>query len=279
MASNENHESNNSQKVALVTGAGQGIGRAIAIRLAHAGYDLVLNDLPLAMSNPDAPLHQTATTIRELGRETLLVPADVGQRQGVEQLVEQAWGHFGNLDVVVSNAAFNRKQLVIDTSWDDAKRIFDVTMLGAFHLGQLTAQRMTDVSLARPELLNTPRAMIFIGSIHAELSVPFHTAYAMAKSAITQLCKSLAAELIEQRINVNAINPGWIDTPGERAFLSEEEIQAAAKELPWGRLGRPDEIAELACFLTSAAARYITGEVITIDGGLRLFPGGITKGL
>ena len=121
--------------------------------------------------------------------------------------------------------------------------------------------------------------LLFIGSIHAEMAIPFHVTYAVAKAGVNQLCRCFAAEMLTHRINVNAINPGWIDTPGERAYIAEEQLLEAAKDLPWGRLGTPHEIATLATFLLGNDSDYMTGEVISIDGGLRIDQRSLTHGL
>ena len=262
-----------SNRVALITGVGTGIGRATALAMAREGADLILNDL--ASETNQSHLEDLAELIRQQGRRVRVHFADVSNRMQMEELFAASVEEMGAIDIALANAAFSVKKRIVDTEWTEAQRMIDVILDGTFHTCQLAAQQM----ISQHEAGRSGGKILITGSIHAELAMPFHGVYAMAKAAGMRFCQSLAAELVPYRINVNSINPGWIDTPNERNFISEAEIQAVATELPWQRLGKPDEIAEAFVYLASSEADYITGQTLVVDGGLRLDTRSITKGL
>lgn len=241
-------------KVALITGASRGIGRACALCLAAEGADVVIN----YRSHGDEA-EAVAQAMRAMGRRSLVVQADVGKRDEVERLVESAVREFGRLDIVIANAYATKQLPVVELEWPDVQRTIDVTMLGVWHVCQFGARQMVKQG--------DGGKILVISSIHAHIPFPNCAPYNMSKAAINHFARTLAAELAPNRINVNVINPGWIDTPGERAIATEEEIQAGAKKIPWRRLGRPEEIGEAAVFLLSDAADYITGSTLLVDGG------------
>lgn len=245
-------------KVALITGAARGIGRGIALCLAQAGADIVLNDLTVS----DAA-QATAAEIQALGRSVLIAPADVSNREAMAGLFAEAAAHFGHVDIVVSNAGFSIREPVLEAEWAHVQQIIDVCQLGVFHTTQMAAQQMVQQAQAgRPG-----GKILIISSIMGELSIAHSAAYNMAKAAVMNLGRTLANELAEHHINVNVINPGWIDTPGERRYSSEDEIASGGARLPWGRLGTPEDIGKAAVFLVSEDADYITGSVLRVDGG------------
>jgi glucose 1-dehydrogenase len=241
-------------KVALITGASRGIGRGIALRLAREGADVVVN----YRTHPEEA-RETAQAIAELGRRALVWQADVADRDAVTAMFAAAEESFGHIDVVVANAAYSVRQLIVEAQWEDVKRVIEVSQFGVFHTCQLAAQHMVKRGI--------PGKILIISSIHEEMPVATSAAYNMAKAAINHLARTLANELTAHHINVNVINPGWIDTPGERKFATEEEIQAGAQRMPWKRLGTPDDIAAATAFLCSDEADYITGATLRVDGG------------
>jgi glucose 1-dehydrogenase len=255
-------------KVALVTGASRGIGRAIALELAAGGADVVIN----YRSHPDEA-QAVADAVAQLGRRALLWQADVADRSAMQAMFAAAVAQFGHLDIAVANVGISIRERVVAAQWENVKRTLEVSQFGVFHTGQLAAQQMVKQGIRGGR---SAGKIVIISSIFAELATPTSAAYNMAKAAINHFARTLAAELAAQHINVNVINPGWIDTPGERAFASEDEIQAGAKQIPWGRLGEPREIAKAVAFLASDDADYITGATLRIDGGyvlgLRLPP-------
>ncbi len=239
-------------KTALVTGAGRGIGKGIALALAEAGADLVINDRP---GSPD--LESAAEEIRQSGRRCTPIEADAFSREGCEQLAEQA----GDLDILVSNPAFSRRETFLDYPPELFEQTLQGTLLGGFHISQLVARRMVH----RGE----GGKIVFISSVQAEMPIARCVAYGAAKAGLNHMMRTIAVELSAHRINVNAIEPGWIDTPGEHETFGDDRIQEEGALLPWGRLGTPDDIGQAAAFLCSAEADYITGSVLAVDGGFR----------
>jgi len=241
-------------KIALVTGASRGIGRGIALRLAAEGADVVVN----YRSHPDEA-EEVAQEIARLGRRALVWQADVGERDAVAAMFAAAVAQFGGLDIVVANAALSIRAPVIEAQWAHVLRTLQVSQFGVFHTVQMAAQQMARQGRGGK--------IVIISSVHQELAPVNSAPYNMAKAAINHLGETMAAELAGRHINVNMINPGWIDTPGERAFATEEEMREGGKRIPWGRLGTPEDIAAAAAFLCSAEADYITGATLRVDGG------------
>ncbi len=254
-------------RVALITGAGRGIGRGIALCLAAAGADIVVNDLAPAGEATPAAL-ATAQLVRDLGRRAHVSYADVADPDQVDAVVADAVATFGRLDIAVANAAFSIRELVVETHWPNAERTLAVSQFGVFHTCRAAARQMIRQGQGGK--------IVIIGSIMADMAMPTSAAYNMAKAAVNQLGRTLAGELAAHRINVNVVNPGYIDTPGERQFASEEALARAGRVIPWGRMGTPADIGHAVAFLCSPAADYITGSALRVDGGylggLRLPP-------
>ena len=246
-------------RVALVTGASRGIGQGIAQALGAAGAKVVVNYRSHAQE-----AEAVAASIREAGSDALVWQADVADRAAAKRMIDAAVEHFGRLDIAVANAAHSIREPVIEAKWENVLRTIEVTQFGVFHTCQFAAQQM----VAQPRQEGTARGkIIVISSIHEELAFPGSAAYNMSKAAINHLVRTMAAELAPQQINVNAINPGWIDTPGERAFYSEEELRAGGAHIPWGRMGTIEDIGHAAAYLASDAADYVTGTTLRVDGG------------
>jgi glucose 1-dehydrogenase len=244
-------------KKALVTGASRGIGRGCALELARAGADLVLND-----REPTDALRAAATEVEALGRTATIVAGDAFDRASCEQLVARAAEALGRIDILVSNPAFSRRARFLEFPPETFEAVIRGTLTGGFHMSQLVARHM----VAR----GGGGKIVFISSIHAETAYTLSTAYNAAKAGLNHMARTIAAELMPHRINVNLIEPGWIDTPGEREFFGDEAIQQAGPSLPWGRLGQPEDIGKAAVFLASDDADYITGTALVVDGGLLL---------
>ncbi|MEZ4656278.1 MAG: SDR family oxidoreductase [Caldilineaceae bacterium] len=245
-------------KIAVITGAAQGIGRGIALCLAEEGAHIVINDL----AHSEAA-QETQAAVQALGRQALVIPADVADRTAVGVLFEQAVAHFGRVDIAVANAAHSVRQPVIEAEWEHVLRTLEVTQFGVYHVCQAAARQM--VQQAQPGQNNGK--ILITGSVLQEVPFPTSAPYNMAKAAVNHFARTLATELAPHHINVNVINPGWIDTPGERKFASEEEIQQGGQLIPWGRLGLPRDIGRAAAFLVSDDADYITGAALRVDGG------------
>ncbi len=243
-------------KTALVTGAGRGIGRGCALELARRGADLIVNDRP----GSDC-LQGAVQAIRDLGRQCEGIEADVFTRPGCEQLVERAQSAAGAIDIFVSNPAYSVRGAFLEYSPDDFERTLNGTLASGFHMSQLVARGM----VARGQ----GGKIVFVSSVQAELPTAHCFAYCASKAGLNHMMRSIAVELAPHRINVNAIEPGWIDTGGEREIFGDETIAAEGPRLPWGRLGQPAEIGKAAAFLSSPDADYITGSVLPVDGLFR----------
>jgi len=242
-----------SGKLALVTGAGRGIGKGCALELARHGADLVINDRP---GSPDLP--QTASEIRALGRSCVAIEADVFSRTACEKLVSSALAAVGRLDILVSNPAFNKRSSFLDYDPADFERVIQGVLVSGFHVSQLVARHMVQ--------RGGGGKLLFISSVHAPIPYANNSAYNAGKAGLNHLCRTIAVELARHRINVNAIEPGWIDTPGERSVFGDDVVGTEGAKLPWGRIGTIEDIGRAASFLCSDEADYITGSILRVDG-------------
>lgn len=243
-------------KKALVSGAGRGIGRGCALELARAGADVVIND---RRGSPD--IARTREEIKRLGRDGIAIEADAFSRGGCEDMVARAIASAGRIDILVSNTALSIRRAFLDFTPDEFASVVDAILVGGFHLSQLVARHMAERRSGK---------IIFISSVHAPMPYAGSAAYNAAKAGLENMARTLAVELAAKRVNVNVIEPGWIDTPGEREHFGDEVIDGAGPSLPWGRLGRPADIAKAAVFLASDDADYITGTILRVDGGFTL---------
>jgi len=237
-------------RTAIVTGAGRGIGRAISLALAAAGTNLALADLELASCQ------KTAGEILEQGGSAVAVQCDVSSRSEVENLVNQTLGKFGNLDILVNNAARASFKPFLRLSETDLDWALNTNLKGMFSCSQVAARAMLKQRWGR---------IINLASISSGLgnAFPLMSHYTASKGGVIGLTKALAVELAPYDINVNAICPGAIDT----GLLPPGVAQRMVARIPKGRLGRPEEVAHLAVFLASEESEYITGSTIVIDGG------------
>jgi glucose 1-dehydrogenase len=241
-------------KIALVTGASLGIGRGVAIGLAQAGADVAIN---YHSHSDDA--ESAAEEIRRAGHRAITIKADVADNAAVEDAVRRTVGELGRLDIAASNAVYSDREPFYEADMAGFRRTVDVTMWGAFHLLRAAARQM----IAQ----GGGGVIVFISSPHAYIPVPRSMAYNLSKAATDQMARTAAIELVDYKIRVNTIHPGWIDTPGERKFVTEEQIKEFGAKLPWKRIGRPDEIARGVVFLCDPASDYMTGSELLIDGG------------
>lgn len=249
-------------KVALVTGAASGIGRGIALCMAEEGADVVVNYHSRRQEAEDV-----ARLVEQLGRKAMIWQTDVADRMGQQAMFEGAVAEFGSIDIAVANAGINSPGHVVDLKWEDALRVFEVTMFGVFHTCQFAAQQM----IAQKEAGRGGGKIIVISSIHEEMAVPASAPYNMSKAAVNHLVRTLALELAPYCINVNSINPGRIDTPSTRSsFADEQQMHRADHHIPWRRMGTPQEIGKAAVYLASPDADYMTGANLRIDGGFAI---------
>jgi len=244
-------------KVALVTGASAGIGRAAATMLAQAGADVALNYLTYADQARD-----TARQIETLGRRALLAPVDVSDQAAVENMVTRVVTDLGRLDILVSSAVYSDRELFVEADMAGFRRTIDVSMWGAFYALRACCRHM----IRQGQGGN----VVIVSSPQAHIAIPGSMAYNMAKAATDQMARTAAIELVRHKIRVNIVYPGWTDTPGERKFFTEDVLQRAGAALPWGRLAQPEEIARGILFLVDPESDYITGSTLSIDGGAQL---------
>ncbi len=250
-------------RAALVTGAGQGNGKAIAVRLAEAGADVAVNDLN------EETATETARLVEAHGRRALVVRADVAALGEVDAMVRRCGNELGRLDILVNNAGLivpNPFGSVTESDWD---RTFAVNAKGLFFCMQSAADIMKRAGWGR---------IINISSMAGRGVPSMSPPYAASKAAVIALSQQAARTLARSNITVNAICPGIIDTPfnqmldevigvGQQGLPKGEFLKQRAASVPMGRLGRPEEIADLVVFLASEEAAYITGATINIDGG------------
>jgi NAD(P)-dependent dehydrogenase (short-subunit alcohol dehydrogenase family) len=245
-------------RVAVVTGASSGIGRAIAILLAAEGARTVVADLQEA-SRLDEEAPATATAIHEAGGSAVFVPCDVGRASDVSRMVSAAVEAFGGLDVLVNNAGiFVRNEItaVSDDEWD---RVLAVNLKGTYH----TCREAIPVMIERGG-----GAIVNVGSIHGLIGTGAAATYCASKGAIDNLTRQLAVDYATRGIRVNAVAPGTIETAMSKPFLETPALLAEYRRrtlLP--RLGTPLDVANAVCFLASDEASFITGHTLVVDGG------------
>ena len=244
-------------KRAVVTGGSRGIGRGIALALASAGADVVVNYVGAVKA-----AEEVVDACLGLGVRSMAIATDVSDHDAVRQMVSQSVDFLGGLDIAVSNAAFSDRHLMLESDMTEFRKTIDVSMWGAFYFVRESAAVMVDANLGGN--------MVVISSPHAQIAMPGAMAYNMAKAANDQMARTAAVELAQHRVRVNVIHPGWINTPGERKFFAEETLREEGSKLPWGRLGEPHEIGRGVVFLCDPASEYITGSTLTIDGGIQL---------
>ncbi|PQV64783.1 3-oxoacyl-[acyl-carrier-protein] reductase [Abditibacterium utsteinense] len=237
-------------QVAFITGARRGIGRAIALKFAQNGADCVL----LARTAPD----ELAQEIRALGRRASALAVDVSDALAVEKAVKEAAKEFGRIDILVNNAGINDDGLLIRMKLEQWQRVLDVNLSGAFYATK---------AAARPMLKQESGRIINITSVIGQMGNAGQANYAASKAGLIGFTKSVAKELGSRGITVNAIAPGFIETDMTHD-LSEEAKTALLGQIPLGKLGQAEDVAELALFLASGGARYITGQTFNVDGGL-----------
>ncbi len=244
-------------KNALITGASMGIGAATAIELARQGANVAIN----FRSHRDKA-EAVKAEIEKLGRKAILLQADVSDQKAVEDMVAETARTFGSLNHFVSNAVYSDRQLMIEADMAGFRRTIDVTMWGAFYGLRASSQQMVKQG--------NGGSIAVVSSPHAIIPIPTAMAYNMSKAAIDHMARTAAIELVSHKIRVNVFHPGWIDTPGERKFFSEEQIQAGGQKLPWGRMGTPEEMSKGLAFILSDDCDYMTGSTFSMEGGVSL---------
>lgn len=258
---------------ALVTGANSGIGKAVALGLAAAGADVVIN----YVTDP-AAAEEVAHAIEAMGRRALTIKADVSREDEITAMFAKAVDHFGTLHIVVSNAGLQRDAPFDQMTLEQWNTVIGVNLTGQFLCAREAARIfksrgvVEDISLAAGKI-------VCMSSVHQEIPWAGHANYAASKGGVMLLMKSIAQELAPYRIRVNSIAPGAIRTPiNTAAWETPEAYRDLMTLVPYKRIGMPDDIAQAAVWLASDAADYVTGATLFVDGGMTLYPGFATGG-
>jgi 3-oxoacyl-[acyl-carrier protein] reductase len=239
-------------RVALVTGAAQGIGKAVALLLARNGADIVVSDINLEKAE------ETANEIKSIGRKALAVKGDVANWNDVERMVEVILEKFAKIDILVNNAGITRDKLVLRMTEEDWDAVLDVNLKGTFHCTKAVVRHMAKQRSGK---------IVNIASVVGEMGNAGQANYSASKAGVIGLTKTIAREFAQRGININAIAPGYIETPMTEV-LPEKAKEELKKLIPMERLGKPEDIAEAVLFLVSEESNYITGHVLNVNGGI-----------
>lgn len=242
-------------KIALVTGAAKGIGRAIALALAEEGATVVVN-----YNGSKERAEQTVEEIRALGADGLAYQCNVADTEAALAMVKEVTARYGRLDILVNNAGVTRDNLIMKMSEEDFDAVISANLKGCFNTIKAVSRQMLKQRAGR---------IINITSVSGILGNAGQANYAASKAGIIGLTKTMARELASRGITVNGVAPGFVDTDMTRA-LPEGVKEAAVKQIPLGHFGKPEDIAHMVAYLASEKAAYITGQIISVDGGMAI---------
>jgi 3-oxoacyl-[acyl-carrier protein] reductase len=240
-------------KVALVTGASRGIGRAIALSLAEAGADVAVN-----YAGSEQAAADVVQTIESMGRQAIKIRANVGNAEEAEGMVKEVIERFGKLDILVNNAGITRDNLIMRMKEEEFDQVINTNLKGVYNCLK---------AVTRPMMKQRSGRIINISSVVGSLGNPGQANYVAAKAGVIGLTKAAAKELAPRGITVNAVSPGFIVTDMTDQ-LTDDQKQAILQQIPLGTLGQPENIAKTVSFLASDDAVYITGQNIHVDGGM-----------
>ena len=245
-----------SGKKALVTGGSQGIGQAIAYRLAEQGADVVIDYVGHAET-----AQQVVTEIKKLGRQAIAIQANLDFVSEIQGLIQKSVEGLGGIDVLVNNAGVEKHAPFWEVTEKDYDFVLDTNLKGAFFVTQAFVRHRMDVK--------QPGKIINISSVHEELPFPHFTSYCASKGGMKMMMRNLSIELAPYGITINDIAPGAIETPINTQLLNDPvKLKALLANIPLGRLGQTSDVAGVAAFLASNDSDYITGATIVVDGGL-----------
>jgi len=239
-------------KVALVTGAAQGIGKAIALLLARNGADAIVSDINVEKAE------ETAKEIRSIGPKAMAVKVDVANLNDVERMVEGILEKLAKIDILVNNAGITRDKLILRMTEEDWDAVLSVNLKGTFNCTKAVIRHMAKQRSGK---------IVNIASVVGEMGNAGQANYSASKAGVIGLTKTIAREYAQRGINVNAIAPGYIETPMTEA-LPEKAKEELKKLIPMERLGKPEDVAEAVLFLVSEESSYITGQVLNVNGGI-----------
>jgi len=239
-------------KVALVTGGAQGIGKAVALMLARHGADVVVADVNLEKAA------ETAKEVEATGRGAMAVNVDVTRLSDVENMVESAIGRFGRIDILINNAGIARDKLILRMTEEDWDAVLDVNLKGTFNCTKAVIKHMSKQRSGK---------IVNIASVVGEMGNAGQANYSASKAGVIGLTKTIAREFSQRGINVNAIAPGYIQTP-MTDVLPDKAKEELKRMIPMERLGQPEDVAYAVLFLVSDASSYVTGQVLNVNGGI-----------
>ena len=254
-------------KLIVVTGAGVGIGRSIALESARRGADVVLH-----YSSSDQGAKDAAEQITAMGRRVTTVQGDLSQVDECRRVIDEAAEFLGGLDALVSNAGISPNDDFQNVTEEQFNQVFNINIRGQYFCAQQAVKYMVErgreLSKLSPDRTWRGGCIVNISSVHAAVGFPGHTLYAGTKGAINTFSRALSMELIPHRIRVNIVAPGAIEVPRYWRIIPGYDREVGNSMVPWGRIGLPEDIAYTVVFLISDAAEFITGQVIYVDGGL-----------
>jgi 3-oxoacyl-[acyl-carrier protein] reductase len=243
----------NNRKTAIVTGSSRGIGRAIAYEFAKNGYNVVIN-----YNNSELESEQLVEEIRSMGVEAIAIKADVSNFDQAKFLVDKAIDNFGDIDVLVNNSGITKDNLILRMKEEDFDKVIDVNLKGTWNMCKHISSHF--VRRRKGNIINITSVVGLVGNLA-------QSNYVASKAGVIGLTKALAKELAGRSINVNAVAPGFIETEMTKS-LSAEIQDAYLNQIPLRRFGTPEDVANLCMFLASDQASYITGQVISVNGGM-----------